>query len=981
MKHFWSEQDLNKSWKLSTAEKSLLKGKLYSGRLLFSILLKHYQLTGYFPSEVSKTPKRVVEFLSHQIGIDEIASRNLFSNKRTIRDYCHEIRSFLGVKRFDSQARNLFMDWSLGSLFPEAPSNQKIDSDVSDWFREKNIEKPTKKVLRRLIASAEKSFENQLFQKIFNKLSIENKNKLNNILQTSENESIFSQLRKDTGPISVASALKTLERLAVVRETGLSPHLLSGIHPRLIERYKLRASSDDVWELKRHPDVVKFSLLSFYCIEREKEIIDSLTELIISIVHKISVRSEKKVISELVGELKKVHGKTNLLFRIAEAVSDNPNDLVRDVIFPVVGEEKITELVKEYRSVGPAYVNKIYKRIRISYANHYRRILPMIISSLKFRSNNMLWKPVLEAISLLQNPSFKNLRNLEIGNIPMEGVVPKKWTSYVIEASPNGGKRINRINYEICVLHSLREKLRSKEIWVEGAKKFCNPDKDLPQDFAEKRSQYYAELNLPTSVYLFINKIKKNMTQELITLNSSISSDKDLRIKGKNGRARISLSPLKPQIDPPNLEALKNELSRRWPATNLLDILKEADLKTKFTGYFTSTASRTALSQDDLSRKLLLTLYGLGTNAGLKSMASGPNNVSYKELLHIRRRYIHKDNLRQAIQCVTNENFKARLPEIWGESTTSCASDSTKFSAWDQNLITEWHYRYGGRGVMIYWHVDTKSACFPSQLKRCSSSEVASMLEGVLHHCTEMEVSQQYVDTHGQSLIAFAFCYLLGFDLMPRFKAIDKQKLVMPSIKQKEDYLNIKDIFAKRPINWSLIIQQYDELIKLAVALLKKTADTESILRRFIRTKNQHPTYAALLELGKAAKTMFLCKYLRSEKLRREIQIGLNVIERWNGVNSFIYFGKGGEISSNRFEEQEVSALSLHLLQSSMVYVNTLMIQKVLEESTWIERMTKRDFGALSPLPHSHINPYGKFDLDMSQNLGLQSTYHAGVAA
>jgi TnpA family transposase len=41
----------------------------------------------------------------------------------------------------------------------------------------------------------------------------------------------------------------------------------------------------------------------------------------------------------------------------------------------------------------------------------------------------------------------------------------------------------------------------------------------------------------------------------------------------------------------------------------------------------------------------------------------------------------------------------------WGEATTACASDSKKFGAWDQNLMTEWHVRYGGKGIMIYWHV------------------------------------------------------------------------------------------------------------------------------------------------------------------------------------------------------------------------------------------------------------------------------------
>ena len=73
---------------------------------------------------------------------------------------------------------------------------------------------------------------------------------------------------------------------------------------------------------------------------------------------------------------------------------------------------------------------------------------------------------------------------------------------------------------------------------------------------------------------------------------------------------------------------------------------------------------------------------------------------------------------------------------------------------------------------MIYWHVERSSLCIHSQLKSPSSSEVASMIEGVIHHCTEMEVDRQYVDSHGQSTVAFAFCRLLGFQLLPRLKAI-----------------------------------------------------------------------------------------------------------------------------------------------------------------------------------------------------------------
>jgi len=139
----------------------------------------------------------------------------------------------------------------------------------------------------------------------------------------------------------------------------------------------------------------------------------------------------------------------------------------------------------------------------------------------------------------------------------------------------------------------------------------------------------------------------------------------------------------------------------------------------------------------------------------------------------------------------------------------------------------------------------------------------------------------------GQSEVGFAFCHLLGFALLPRLKNLKKQRLYRPS--NGEQYPNLQAILT-RPINWEIIEQQYDELIKLTTALRLGTADAESILRRFTKHNSQHPTYKALCELGKALKTTFLCDYLRLESLRREIQDGLQVIENWNSANDFILY-------------------------------------------------------------------------------------------
>ena len=63
--------------------------------------------------------------------------------------------------------------------------------------------------------------------------------------------------------------------------------------------------------------------------------------------------------------------------------------------------------------------------------------------------------------------------------------------------------------------------------------------------------------------------------------------------------------------------------------------------------------------------------------------------------------------------------------------------------------------------------------------------------------------------------------------------------------------------------------------------------------------------------------------------------------------------------------------LSLHLLQNCLVYINTLMIQRVLGEPIWVERMGAAERRGLTPLSWGHVNPYGAFRLDMTTRLPL----------
>lgn len=266
--------------------------------------------------------------------------------------------------------------------------------------------------------------------------------------------------------------------------------------------------------------------------------------------------------------------------------------------------------------------------------------------------------------------------------------------------------------------------------------------------------------------------------------------------------------------------------------------------------------------------------------------------------------------------------------------------------------------------------VEKKATCIYSQVKSCSSSEVAAMIEGILRHCTDAEIQHHFVDTHGQSEVGFAFCHLLGFRLLPRLKDIGAQKLYRPEAGPADAYERLQPVLT-RAIDWELIRNQYDEMVKYTTALRLGIADAESILRRFTRSNLQHPTYRALAELGKALKTIFLCEYLQSEALRQEIHQGLNVIENWNSANSFIFYGRNGEIATNRLDAQELAVLSLHLAQISLVFINTLMLQEVLASPTWERQLTQEDYRGLTPLFYGHVNPYGAIHLDMQERLAL----------
>ena len=169
-------------------------------------------------------------------------------------------------------------------------------------------------------------------------------------------------------------------------------------------------------------------------------------------------------------------GKQNLLFNLADATLAQPDGVVRDVVFPVVGEQTLRDLVKSGRPPAQPTASPLRTVIRNSYQGHYRRMVPTLLAALEFPLNNDRHRPVMDALDLVKRFADTKVHTFPADmEVPLDGVVRGLWREAVMERDAAGGIGSTASPVKSPCWKPLRERLRCKEIWVVGANRYRNP--------------------------------------------------------------------------------------------------------------------------------------------------------------------------------------------------------------------------------------------------------------------------------------------------------------------------------------------------------------------------------------------------------------------------------------------------------------------------------------------------------------------------
>ena len=583
MKRKWDNHELVEHWTIDEEDQQLIDKKRGINRLGFALLLKFFQLKGRFPEKQYEIPRVVRAFVAEQLGLDENRYEQYNWAGRAPKYHRVEIRKLYSFRRTGKEDLDSLRQWLIDEPVPQAVDERRLKVLLYEELRGRKLEPPSYAQIERLINSAYRQFESQLCDSIIEQLPARCRQGLDNLTGPQSDSWILdadeiplNQLKQEAGGAGLKSLRAELSKLKTIEQLMLPTGLFKDLNEPLVEGYRLRVDTESLTEIRRHPDPIRYLLLSAFCHQRSREIVDSIIELFILLVHRLESRSRRQTSSEIVATAEKNENHDQLLYQIAVAALAQPEGTVQEVIYPVANETQLETVVEHLGEGGKSFKERLHAKMRRSYTHYYRRLLPLILKTLEFRSNSRGLKPLLDAIQLLkasaERPSAEPYSAaLEV---PMDEVLSAEWQDSVMVTGKQGEPEIDRASYELGVLRTVREKLRCKELWVVGAKRYRNPDDDLPQDFEAKREQYYLDLQQPLEAAPFIDQLQAEMTAALTEFNQGLPDNPKVKILNNRG-GWIHLTPVAKQPEPEHLKALKQEIARRWSMVPLLDVLKE----------------------------------------------------------------------------------------------------------------------------------------------------------------------------------------------------------------------------------------------------------------------------------------------------------------------------------------------------------------------------------------------------------------------
>lgn len=910
-------------------------------KLGFALQLCAFRYPGrmIYPNEF--VPQEMIAFVAEQLDINKTDILEYAKRSQTNYEHTSLLKKLYKFYPYSSANKSLIV-W-LQKSAEHIHSNLELVELFTKKCREDKVLLPGISIIERLCADALVVAERNITHRITSRITETVKQHLQTILEETIDGrlSFYAWLKRFEVGNNSADVNKLMERLKYIQKLNVSDNILEGVPEHRIIWLRQQGEAYYADSLSAINEDRRFAILAVCIIEWKKALKDTILDTHDRIVGKLYNESKRMSDEKVLNQKTLTKDTLKSFIELGKkllAGHDNGNT-VSDIIS---SKDELDSLISTADSLTKNISTEPLEYVLVGHGR-MRRYTPHMLKIIAFEGNCAA-QPLLDAIDLLN--SLNHQPNNKINNhLPIK-FAASKWKKLI-------GQNPDRKLWEMAVLFTIRDALRSRDIWVKGSRKYQDTRSQLLAIEEAKKSQ---SLPIPICSDTWINE-RQNMLDTAMKNVACMLRDGELP-NSTIANGIIKVERLKNDI-PGGVDKLTLDIYNKLPQTSITTILREVDNDINFTDAFTHLHTGSSCS-DKIG--LLNVLLSDGINLGLKKMAlCSSSHKSFWPLIRISEWYVNSRATKEALGMIIEAQHQLPLAPIWGNGNTASA-DGQFFTAGGageaMNLINA---RYGNiPGVKAYTHVSDRYAPFAIQTIPVNVHEAPYIIDGLTMNNTGRGIKEYYTDTGGFADYIFAISSLLGYEFAPRLRNLPSLKLYGV---EGVSVPKLLSTVIQSKVNLYRIKQQWPDIIRLVASIREHRVIPSEILKQLASFPKQNELSATLKEIGKIERTIFILRWISSVDLQRRAQMGLNKGEAHHALKRALNFNRRGEIRNRFSENQHLKMMNLNLLAAIIIYWNTRHLGIILHDMKGRgEILDPKLLAHLSPLGWEHIIMTGFYE-------------------
>ena len=934
------------------------------------LLLKIFQRLGYFV-KLQEIPPAIVQHVALTAGYPEVPTGLAAYDASTVR-FRHMVlvRSWLQVTPYDRTARSALVKACVDASRVREDLADIINIALEELVRQR-YELPAFSTLLRAAMRSRSAVNRGYYGRIAKSLDADARNRIDSLLERQGGrKTLWDTVKSEPGQPTVKQIKRFLAHLTWLREQADNLPPLSGIPRVKLQRFAAEARALNAARMLELTEDKRYALAAMLLSRQQAQAYDDGGDMLIRQVQKMEFRARELLKQRQAEQIEESAGLAGTLRDVTLAYCGQGSAEERLQAIGSLLEPNVEDLLQRCEA-QVALATRNYFRLLPPFYRHPRTALLLLLEQLPLTSTSQDKSLELAIPFVLQQrnsrlewiPIIREMKD-ENGCLQAECLLDLSFISDAWWPLVTGRKsrmapptQVSRRFLELCVIVQVASDLKATDLCIPAGEKFRDYRQQLVswEEYQREVVTDGEQTGLAITGPLFVAQLRSDLEKQARSTDEGLPQNKHVRIE----KGEPIVSPVRAHPEPEGLARFEELLKERLSPVEILDALADTEHWLHWTRHFGPLSGLDAKIPRARER-YLLTVFCYGCNRGPVQTARSVPRINRFQLAFLNQRHITEANLNDAITTVINGYIQFPMQRLWGAGK-SASADGTKWDLYPQNLMSEFHIRYGGYGGIGYYLISDNYIALMSRFNTCGSWEGHYILDFLQENESEVKPDTVHADTQGQSTAIFGLAYLLGIQLLPRIRNWKDQHLFRPFPEAR--YQQIDELFTAQ-IDWKLIEEFLPDLLRLAVSVKAGTLLPSDILRRLSSHSRKNKLYFALRELGRVVRSNFLLRYLSDGELRHIIQTATTKSERFNKFVQWAAFGGESVIAENVRDEQRKFIKYNHLIANLLVFHNlTSLIRAVQKAEADGCSIPDEVLAAMSPYQTEHINRFGSYSL------------------